>query len=109
VLLPPATTACTVPQGIFGGDGAMLRAIAYGSELNLAHPPRPADPKVRWEPVWAVKVRVKTVTSAMLGMGDVGGANAGATAPAAGPETDKPSPGTAMPKPIDVLRGILGR
>jgi hypothetical protein len=109
VLLPPATTTCTVPQGVFGGDGAMLRAIAYGSELNLAHPPRPADPKVRWEPVWAVKVRVKSVTSAMLGMGDVGGANAGGTAPAAGQETDKPPPGSAMPKPIDVLRGILGR
>lgn len=110
VLLPAATTTCTVPQGIFGGNGAMLRAIAYGSELNLAYPPRPADPKVRWEPVWAVKVRVKTVTSAMLGMGDIGGASAGAgTAPAAEKEAEKPPPGSAMPKPMDVLRGILGR
>jgi hypothetical protein len=59
----------------------MLRMIAYGSELNLAHPPRPADPKIAWEPEWAVKVRVKSVTSAMLGMpsmDDGGGAEDGA-------------------------------
>ena len=46
----------------------MLRMIAYGNELNLAHPPRPADPKIAWEPQWAVKVRVKSVANAMLGM-----------------------------------------
>jgi hypothetical protein len=72
VVLAPTTTSCDVPKGIFG-EGAnesmgMLRMIAYGSELNLAHPPRPADPKVAWEPEWAVKVRVKSVTSAPLGM-----------------------------------------
>ena len=39
----------------------MLRMIAYGTELNLAHPPRPTDPKIAWEPDWALKVRVKSV------------------------------------------------
>ena len=72
VLLAPATTRCDVPKGIFGeGDeasGAMLRMIAYGTELNLALPPRPTDPKIAWEPDWALKVRVKSVASAMLGM-----------------------------------------
>jgi hypothetical protein len=72
VLLAPTVTTCDVPKGIFGEgkDEAMgmLRMIAYGSELNLAHPPRPTDPKVAWEPEWAVKVRVKSVTSAPLGM-----------------------------------------
>ncbi len=71
MLLAPTTTRCDVPKGIFGeGDdsGAMLRMIAYGTELNLAHPPRPTDPKLAWEPEWALKVRVKSVTSAMLGM-----------------------------------------
>ena len=72
VLLAPATTRCDVPKGIFGeGDeasGAMLRMIAYGTELNLAHPPRPTDPKIAWEPDWALKVRVKSVASTMLGM-----------------------------------------
>jgi hypothetical protein len=71
VLLAPTTTNCDVPKGIFGeGEraGAMLRMIAYGTELNLAHPPRPADPKVQYEPEWALKVRVKSVATAMLGM-----------------------------------------
>ena len=69
VLLAPTVTRCAVPKGIFGeGGGAMLRMIAYGTELNLAHPPRPTDPKIAWEPQWAVKVRVKSVANAMLGM-----------------------------------------
>ena len=80
VLLPPTTTRCDVPKGIFGDgeepSGAMLRMIAYGTELNLAHPPRPTDPKVAWEPEWALKVRVKSVTSAMLGMPAMDGGGA---------------------------------
>ncbi len=80
VLLEPNVTRCAVPKGIFGeGGGAMLRMIAYGSELHLAHPPRPADPKIAWEPDWAVKLRVKSVTSAMLGM-DMGGMQRGGAA-----------------------------
>ena len=85
VLLAPTVTTCDVPKGIFG-EGTdesmgMLRMIAYGSELNLAHPPRPTDPKIAWEPEWAVKVRVKSVTSAVLGMpsmDDGGGVEDGA-------------------------------
>ena len=97
VLLPPAATSCTVPKGVFSGEGAMLRAIAYGSELNLAYPPRPTDPKVPWEPDWAVKVRLKSVTTAMLGM-DAGG------------KRDKPQNEDAKkPSKLDLLRGILGR
>ena len=80
VLLPPTTTRCDVPKGIFGDgeepSGAMLRMIAYGTELNLAHPPRPTDPKIAWEPEWALKVRVKSVTSTMLGMPSMGGSDA---------------------------------
>lgn len=71
VLLPPATTRCDVPKGIFGDgeqSGAMLRMIAYGTELNLAYPPRPTDPKLAWKPDWGLKVRVKSVAMSMLGM-----------------------------------------
>jgi hypothetical protein len=71
VLLAPATTSCDVPKGVFGegeSAGAMLRMIAYGTELNLAHPARPTDPKIAWEPEWALKVRVKSVATTMLGM-----------------------------------------
>lgn len=39
VLLSTTSQTCTVPKGIFGEGGAMVRGIAYGSELNLAYPP----------------------------------------------------------------------
>ena len=71
VLLSPEARTCAVPKGIFGG-GAMLRMIAYGTELNLVHPPRPTNPKLVWEPQWAVKVRVKSVANAILGMESMG-------------------------------------
>jgi hypothetical protein len=106
VLLPAATTTCTVPRGIFDGGMGMLRGIGYGSEIHYAHPPRPSDAKVRWEPVWTAKVRVKTVVNAMLGDAQAGGA----TPRAAGSGAEKPdASGGALPKPMDVLRGILGR
>jgi hypothetical protein len=118
VLLQPAVTRCAVPKGIFGeGGGAMLRMIAYGSELNLAHPPRPTDPKIAWEPQWAVKVRVKSVANAMLGM-DMGGMQGGSgrrSQPQA-PSQDAPPPPPAekkqeekLPDPVNILKGIFGR
>lgn len=114
ILLAPGTTQCAVPKGIFGeGGGAMLRMIAYGSELNLAHPPRPADPKVAWEPEWAVKIRVKSVANAMLGvdMGDMpraGGGNRQAP-PADEPPPAKPEQDANPLNPANLLKGILGR
>jgi len=69
VLLPPATTKCAVPKEA-AGQG-MLRAIAYGTELNMAYPPRPTDPKIPWEPDWNVKIRVKSMTTSMFGMPDM--------------------------------------
>jgi hypothetical protein len=95
VLLAPTATRCDVPKGIFGDGtepaGAMLRMIAYGTELNLAHPPRPADPKLAWEPEWALKVRVKSVAMAMLGMppmGDGGAVEDGSAAGGEGSSSD---------------------
>lgn len=83
VLLAPTTSACAVPKGIFAkAQGTMLRMIAYGPELNLAHPPRPADVKIAWEPEWAVRVRTKSTAMAQLGAAPARG-GARATAPAA--------------------------
>ncbi|MFA6898951.1 MAG: hypothetical protein WC256_01940, partial [Desulfurivibrionaceae bacterium] len=70
-LLSPDARTCTVPKGIFG-EGAMVRMIAYGTELNLAHPPKPTNPNLVWEPQWAVKVRLKSVANAILGMESMG-------------------------------------
>jgi hypothetical protein len=66
VLLPPTTTRCAIPKE--AASQGMLRAIAYGTELNMAYPPRPADPKIAWEPEWNVKLRVKSMTTTMIGM-----------------------------------------
>lgn len=119
VLLEPSVTRCAVPAGIFGeGGGAFLRMIAYGSELNLAHPPRPTDPKIAWEPEWAVKVRVKSVANAMLGM-DMSAMQRGTAAPPSR-SADAPSSAEASKEPtspmdeikkegVNVLRGIFGR
>ena len=107
VLLAPATTRCTVPKGVFSGEGALLRLIGYGHELNLAHPPRPTDAKAAWEPVWAVRIRVKSVASAMLGMPDMGGIDKsaeGQSEPARAAESRDKKPGA-----LDILRGVLGR
>jgi len=128
-LLPASQTDCAVPKGIFAGAkdaSGMLRMIAYGPELNLAHPPRPADPRTPWEPEWALRLRVKSSTMAMLGMDIAAGARG---APAreqpgvAGRDQDddastasqqeKPSqgpiPGLPSVRPGDILRGIFGR
>lgn len=107
VLLAPSTTRCTVPKGVLPAEGSFLRLIAYGPELNLAHPPRPADPKAVWEPQWAVKLRVKSMTTAMPGMPSMGDVmkGEGGTAPASPPPAeDKKKPGA-----LDLLRGVLGR
>lgn len=130
VLLGADVTRCAVPKGIFAGTGSredsppMLRMMAYGGESNFAYPPRPTDPKVPWEPEWAVRVRMKSHTMAMLGQ-EIRESRAGRpTRPAAADQpgaaadaarsdqqqqgTDKPG----LPLPVNpgaILRGIFGR
>jgi len=127
VLLGADVTRCTVPKGIFApAAGAreeatpMLRMMAYGGESNFAHPPRPADPKAVWEPEWAVRVRVKAHTMAMLGQeqGAAGAARAPArqrgeeAAPPAAAAQPEQQPGGIPGLPVNpgaILRGIFGR
>jgi hypothetical protein len=111
VLLPPSTTRCSVPKGVFKGEGgAMLRLIAHGSELNLAHPPRPSDRKIPWEPDWTLKLRVKAVASAMLGM-EMGAAGLPGRDAADAPQEadDKPAEQEKKLRPADLLKGLFGR
>ena len=110
VLLAPTTTQCTVPKGVFTAEGSMLRVIAYGNELNLAHPPRPAKPKADWAPVWALKLRVKSVATVMPGMGDMPQMPAGGrdAAPSGQPgQGGEDKPGDLLPKAGDLLKGIF--
>lgn len=125
VVMPPQTTACAVPAGVFKSEASMLNFIAYGGELNLVHPPRPKDPKQVWEQEWAVKLRLKSTAMTMLAE-DAGGGRRGqnpssrreSDAPAQGlPQTDAPpaqaekpqapNPADAVQEGVKALRGIL--
>lgn len=110
VLLPTATTSCTIPKGIFnasgkGGQGGMaaLNMIAYGPETNIAWPPKPTDPKVPWNPEWNVRVRSKSTSTAMLGM-DLSGMGA---SPGNGNQDGKEQPQEKEGKGKKLLKGLL--
>lgn len=91
----------------------MLRVIASGHELNLAHPPRPADPKTEWAPAWAAKTRVKSAAALIPGTdGTPAGRSSAAQSEWPPPgSSDAPAPDKtdATPKPMDLLHGVLGR
>jgi len=108
VVLAPTIQNCVIPAGIFGGvEGAMVRMIAYGPELNLTHPPRPDNPKAPWDPEWAVRVRVKSTGMTLLGMDEQGGGRSSVR-----PQKDSPSE-PAIPSVEGViggaLKGLFGR
>ncbi|MEN6615634.1 MAG: hypothetical protein ABFD12_03690, partial [Syntrophorhabdus sp.] len=99
VVLPPKTTQCVIPKGIFkDAQGAMIQFIAYGDEMNIVYPTKPKDP------VWAVKVRRKSTS--MLPLME---ASAGTR-----PGRESREDGSAPPEkkegitPGKILKGILG-
>ena len=78
VLLPASTTACIVPQGVFDTDKGMasmtmLDMVAYGPEVHLVHPAKPADPKLlaAWKPEWSARVRTKSTANLVLGIAEL--------------------------------------
>jgi len=117
VLLSPAIAKCAVPKEAAGTG--MLRAIAYGTELNMAYPPRPKDPAVAWEPDWNVKIRVKSMTTTMLGMegaddmggmegmGDMTDAPAPAEGEAAAAPAEEPKKKKKGFNPFDVVKDVV--
>ena len=127
VLMPTSTTRCAIPKGIFAGvEGAMVRFIGYGEELHLVHPPRPSDPRVTWEQIWAARVRVKSTGMGMLEAGESQSARrdersrrSSERAPADSTQSKEATEGASQPSgqggilpgvsPTDLLRGILRR
>jgi hypothetical protein len=94
VILDPSKTTCTIPPIFKEGQVGMMQFIAYGEELNLVQPPKPKDPKKRWDIDWSAKVRLKS-TAMMPLMADKGGdASRKATSSKKGKKSAEPAEGT---------------
>ncbi|HEY1604596.1 MAG TPA: hypothetical protein VGF77_03260 [Allosphingosinicella sp.] len=101
VLLPGATTQCTVPAEVaHAGQGTMFTLTAFGGEANFSHPLRPARAPASWHPDWAVKLRVKSTYMGLLGMNM---AAMGGREEAEGQPADNPPPGQKKKK-----KGMFG-
>lgn len=105
VVFGPDVTRCTLPKGIFKStEGAALQFIAYGDELNLAHPPKPANPKAKWEPIWTAKVRLKS--TGMLPLGVEG--QSGAAGKSDKAKKEESSPVDSAVEGVKKLKGLFG-
>ena len=90
VVLPPTTTRCAIPAEVVQQvPVGLLSMNAFGEEVNLVDPPRPADPRTPWNMNWAVKVRYRSSTGTMLGMPGMGGGSSDAR-PGAEPAPNAP-------------------
>jgi hypothetical protein len=66
-VMPPSQTSCVVPSEVTQiAPMGMLSMIAYGDELNVSNPPKPA--KGPWNIDYMVKLRLKSTGMTMVGM-----------------------------------------
>lgn len=114
-LMAPTTTSCTIPQEVLKiAPQAMVQLAAYGGETDISYPPRPADPKTPWNIDWALKVRYKSQTAAMLGMEMPGMAGGDDGRGAPGTPTQQQGQQPASPFGVPglggaILKGLGGR
>lgn len=114
-LMAPQTTSCAIPREVVqAAPSAFVQMVAYGGEANFVYPPRPSDPKVAWNQQWAVKVRYRSATSAILGM-DMGAMGGGYEDDEDGPPRrgQRPPPRSQQQQPQrpsagQILRGLGG-
>ncbi|RYD44372.1 MAG: hypothetical protein EOP63_05870 [Sphingomonadales bacterium] len=86
VILPVAATSCTIPAAMTAAaPEAMLRVIAFGGEVNMAFPPRPADRRIPWKVESVVKVRYNSTAGMVLGMESDGDVDSDQSIEEAGP------------------------
>ena len=106
VVMAPNISKCTVPKGIFkNAEGGAVQFIAYGDEVHFAQPPKPADPKAKWNPIWTAKVRIKSTGMLPLGV-DAG--ETGAAAERKPSEKAPPKEEDKVKDGINTIRGIFG-
>jgi hypothetical protein len=79
VVMPPTQTQCQIPADVkaAGGQMMMLSMFAYGPEASFAFPPRPANPKLAWNPEWTARVRYRSVSNKIVGIPDMDEAMSG--------------------------------
>ncbi len=114
VVMGPDVTHCAVPKGIFKDTGgAALQFIGYGDELNIAWPPKPKDPKIPHEYIWAMKLRNKS--TGMLPLGEDSGREEQGSGSTEEKRDDQPAgadKGGEEPEKkkggLDKIRGIFG-
>lgn len=101
VVMPPATTRCTIPAEVrrAAPDFLMASLYAYGPEENFSFPPKPADAKTPWHLQWTTRVRHRSMASVMIGMPGMDGMQGAEAEPAE--KKCKPSLG-------GMLGGMLG-
>ncbi|WP_425229815.1 hypothetical protein [Sphingomonas sp.] len=95
-VMPAARTSCAIPAEAKGSGQLITFMTAFGPELNFAYPPRPANPRVPWHPDWEAKVRYKSTTMVVPGMGGAAGGQNNGQQPC------RPSVG-------GIMGGMLGR
>lgn len=76
-VMAPATSQCLIPAEVTQAapDFRMGTLTAFGPEEDFAYPPRPTDPKARWDLQWTARIRHRSLTSwmDMPGMGQAMG------------------------------------
>lgn len=106
IVMPPTQTQCVVPAEVKAAAPEFMlgNLYAYGPEANFAFPPRPANSRTPWRPIWTARARYRATTSWLIGGPDGMG-----EAPAPGAE------GQAAPSPDPRCRrrgglgGVIGR
>ena len=122
VILAPSKTSCTIPPIFKEGQAGIMQFIAYGEELNLVQPPKPKDPKKRWNIQWSAKIRLKSTAMLPLMASDGDSARKASSKKKARPEPKDESSDDSSPAAEDSgggknapsegignrLRGIFG-
>ncbi len=70
-VMPPSRTSCAMPAEVKAAGQVVTFLNAYGPEADFAYPPRPASPRAVWKPDWTAKVRYKSSTMVIPGMGSM--------------------------------------
>lgn len=97
-LIPPQATQCKVPAEVIAAapDFRMGTLTAFGPMESFSYPPKPSDPKAKWNLLWTARIRHRSMTNWMEAQGMSMGTTADASyANYADTDTDEPD----QPKP----------